>query len=41
MRVIDTGIGMTPEDLKSAFEPFFRAETGRDMSVDMGGIIYR
>ena len=32
VRVIDTGIGMTPEDLKSAFEPFFRAETGRDMS---------
>ena len=36
IRVVDSGIGMTTEDLDSAFEPFFRAKTGRDMSNGHG-----
>ena len=36
IRVVDTGVGMTSEDLENAFEPFFRAEKSRNMSSGHG-----
>ena len=34
--VIDTGIGMSPEELQHAFEPFYRGERSRASSMGHG-----
>lgn len=36
VRVADTGVGMSQEDLESAFEPFFRAEPSRTVTKGHG-----
>ena len=36
VRVSDSGVGMSSEDLKQAFEPFYRAENGRALSSGHG-----
>lgn len=36
LRVTDTGVGMDEHELESAFEPFFRSESGRAMSQGHG-----
>jgi len=38
LRVTDTGIGLSPEELASLFQPFFRGETARSCARDGLGI---
>jgi signal transduction histidine kinase len=41
IEVRDTGIGMTPETLMKAFDPFYRADPGRQEGRGMGLSIVR
>jgi len=41
VRVHDTGIGMSPEALEKAFEPFYRAEPDRPQGTGLGLSIVR
>ncbi|MCQ5129098.1 HAMP domain-containing histidine kinase [Butyricicoccus faecihominis] len=38
VRVADTGIGMTPEELRHIFEPFYRADQSRSQRIPGSGL---